>query len=539
MSKANDFAVEGKVSAIRATMSGLSSAFKEKLRLPLPIATDTVAERKPVQPPSPSLSDPDSPEKSRRSQSAFQVTHPKRSYSEEDEDSRQEGSLSQSRDDDFKPSPRFNLSTGGSDYVSPYVAFGGNPEPPADSFRGLHIPNQYEFTLVRSKLEEQLQDKDHLLTELKSNERKLELRLAEALQSLSHSESSLQQSQQRVKSLQVELDRLSSRSEVSTLQRRLSDLERENKEMRKSGELKEEECAGLRGRIGTMERRVKSLEEELAAVREESREIERDWRVMKEKKVILEENVASLKKGRAESSGRLRSAEVEDLRAQLDHMRLENQHLSNQLHSHIGSTENSQRHALKPRNARKSASPGLKHRDRSQSHEKPTSPKESYTRDMIRKDKSHHSRHQLVRDLMKLLDLEQPEELLPCVETLCKHHKQNSQVADFIQRLQAIVTACSPPAAFPEPPSLPQMWKWVRRLVEEYMNLRKTPEVLERVMAVLRIRNSGDVVKTVESLVGDYERLHLGLSHMKAKLRLPLSADVSTVTQELEARLGA
>ena len=534
MSKANDFAVEGKVSAIRATMSGLSTAFKEKLRLPLPISTD-MDKKPPVQPPSPSsLSDPDSPEKSRRSQSAFQVTYPKHSYSEEDEDSKQEGSLSQSRDEDFKPSPRFNLSSGGSDYVSPYVAFGSNPDPPADSFRGLHIPNQYEFTLVRSKLEEQLQDKDHLLTELKSNERKLELRLAEALQSLAHSESSFQQSQQRVKSLQTELDRLSSRSEVSALQRRVSDLERENRELRKCEEGKEEECAGLRGRLGTMERRVKTLEEELGAVREESREMERDWRVLKERKELLEENVASLKKGRAEGSGRNRSAEVEDLRAQLDRLRRENQHLL-----HPGSAENSQRQALKPRNARKSTSPGLKHRDRSHSHEQATSPKESYTRDMIRRDKNHHSRHQVVKDLMKLLEVEQSEDLLPCVESLCKHHKQHAQVVDFLQRLQAIVTACSPPAAFPEPPSLPQMWKWVRRLVEEYMNLRKAPEVLDRVMAVLRVRSSGEVVKTVETLVGDYERLHLGLSQMKARLRLPLSADVLTVTAELEARLGA
>ena len=524
MSKANDFAVDGKVSAIRATMSGLSSAFKDKLRLQLPIPTEDCNPTPPMKPVSPSLSEEDSPEKSRRSQSAFQVAYPKQSYSEEDSDTRAE----LNPDDTFKVSPRFNLSTGGnSEFVSSYVAFGAEVEPQAESFRGLRIPNQYEFTLVRSKLEEQIQDKDHLLSELKANERKLELRLSEALHSLSLSDTALTQSQHRVQSLQHEVDRLNSRSEVATLQKRISDLEHENTELRKTNESQDQECSSLRLKLSSFERQIDSLEDELVAVREESREIELNCKELKEEKLVLQENL----KNRTER-GYLE---------EIERLKCENKRLMSVLNGQkqINSAENSHRNANRQKNSRKSASPSGKRGDRSCSHEKYVSPKESFTRDMIRKDRSQHSSRHIVREVMKVLEVQQSEELLPCIESIYKQHKQFSQSQDFLQRLQAIVTACSPREAFPEPPTLSQMWKWIRRLVEEYMNLRKGPEILDKVMGVLRVRNSGDVVRTVERLAYDYEQLHIGVSQMKAKLRLPLSADISRLIHEFEARLKA
>ena len=159
---------------------------------------------------------------------------------------------------------------------------------------------------------------------------------------------------------------------------------------------------------------------------------------------------------------------------------------------------------------------------------------------MIRRDKSHHSRHHLMKELMKLLELTQPEDLLPCVESLCKHHKQHAQTLDFIQRFQVIVTACSPPAAFTEPPTLPQMWKWVRRLVEEYMRVRKTDaeEVLGQMRMLLRAKTNEEVVRCATRQTADWQSMSTVMEKLKMVLGLGPKVGLEAIDEALSTMLA-
>jgi hypothetical protein len=59
------------------------------------------------------------------------------------------------------------------------------------------------------------------------------------------------------------------------------------------------------------------------------------------------------------------------------------------------------------------------------------------------------------------------------VKRLASCKKKFEMTNRFIDRLTETVLTFSPPNAFPTDPTLKQIWKWLRRLIEEYMGLKK------------------------------------------------------------------
>jgi hypothetical protein len=470
----------------------LSSSVREKLRLQLPIPTDQPSsddslENYPKEAAAVAREDSvEEPEKSKRSQSALQATYPKFPYFEdEDSGSREE----------FKPSPRFNLSIDSSQdgsYVSSYVAFGESQQGEISlpsTLKGLRIPSFHDFSAPSSP-KEQVQ----VISQLRVNEKSLESKLSEALQALAKSEENLRIAQIHAKSLQVELEEVknckASREELTALRNRLEETDRERTDLQQLLDLKESELLTSRRDFRAMERQYQGFQQELARCSQEKLILELDNKTLREQKGILEDTVLSMK------------------RTQTDHSLFTKEH----------------RH----RN-RKSTSPN-KHANVEISRSF-LSPKALNT--------LHSPKPQVLKDLLVLLDLRDVDEILPCVERLRHRSRSVVHMEEFIGKLQGVILDCSPPEAFAESPSLNQMWKWVRRLVEEYMTIRKGPEVLQKLLGMLRLKTPADIPKTLETILTDYEQSAMTLSLLKAKLHIPLSSDHKRICEALDSRLLA
>lgn len=475
----------------------LSSSVRQKLRLQLPIPTDQPSSDDSLENyPKDSAAfhreeSGEEPEKSKRSQSALQATYPKFPYFE-DEDS---GSR-----EDYKPSPRFNLSIDSSqdaDYVSSYVAFGGESRSQGENslpstLKGLRIPSIHDFSPPASP-----QAQAEVISQLRQREKSLESQLSEALQALAKSEEGLRIAQIHAKSLQTELEEVrgsrASREELVALQSRLDETDRERTDLQQLLDLKESEIATARRDLKALERQHLNYQQELARSAQDKLILELDNKTLREQKGILEDTVLSLKRTPTDQSfGREYK-----------------------------------------KGSRKSTSPNKRLKEEiSRSF---LSPKATNITHL------HASSHkpQVVKDLLVLLDLRDVDEILPCVERLRHHNKAVVHMEEFIGKLQGVIVDCSPPQAFSEPPTLNQMWKWVRRLVEEYMTIRKAPEVTQRLLTILRLKNPADLPKTLEAILNDYEQAVMTLSLLKAKLHLPLASDPKRVCEALDSRLLA
>lgn len=491
MSKSNDVSLDSP-----PHKGTLSSSVRQKLRLQLPIppdppSSDDSLENYPKAPAAFHREDSgEEPEKSKRSQSALQATYPKFPYFE-DEDSGSRG--------EFKPSPRFNLSIDSSqeaDYVSSYVAFGGESRSQGENslpstLKGLRIPSIHDFSPPSSP-----KDQAGVISQLRRNEKSLEAQLSEALQALAKSEEGLRIAQIHAKSLQVELEEVrgsrASREELAALQSRLEETDRERTDLQQLLDLKESEISTARRDLKCLERQHQSYQQELARSAQDRLVLELDNKTLREQKGILEDTVLSLKRTQTDQS-------------------FVKEH-------------------YKGRN-RKSTSPNK--RSKGEISRSFLSPKAANS---INLPASAH-KPQVVKDLLVLFDLREVDEILPCVERLRHRSRAVVHMEEFIGKLQGVIVDCSPPQAFSEPPTLNQMWKWVRRLVEEYMTIRKAPEVTQRLLTILRLKNSADLPKTLESILSDYEQAVMTLSLIKAKLHLPLASDPKRVCEALDSRL--
>ena len=97
----------------------------------------------------------------------------------------------------------------------------------------------------------------------------------------------------------------------------------------------------------------------------------------------------------------------------------------------------------------------------------PNTPKRSKSRI---KDTPKASNSRLIEDLSELLNT-QKGGLLASIQHLLAQRDSQSQI---LAQLASLVQQLSPPSAFPTPPTPPQVWDWVSRLVDEYMELKRT-----------------------------------------------------------------
>jgi myosin heavy subunit len=124
------------------------------------------------------------------------------------------------------------------------------------------------------------------------------------------------------------------------------------------------------------------------------------------------------------------------------------------------------------------------------------------------------TQRRVLQEVTTLLGV-QTGEVVGEVKGLLKHGKNAADSEELVQRICSVVEQFSPPGSFTHRPSLQQVWRWVERLIEEYLALRKVTSqsqaLVQRLTAVLG--NSQDIVREVELLkqLGAVASRQLGL----------------------------
>lgn len=79
----------------------------------------------------------------------------------------------------------------------------------------------------------------------------------------------------------------------------------------------------------------------------------------------------------------------------------------------------------------------------------------------------------LLSNITDVLGLRSPDGILLALESLLSAHQRAVSAISLTEKLSKLIQDCAPEAATPQSPSPKQIWRWVRRLVEEYMTLKR------------------------------------------------------------------
>lgn len=109
----------------------------------------------------------------------------------------------------------------------------------------------------------------------------------------------------------------------------------------------------------------------------------------------------------------------------------------------------------------------------------------------------------ICHESMRIIGVSTSKDLFPRLMHLRQHHSKNKKSKKLCQMISDMIIQCSPEGAFKEPPTTREIWKWITRLLEEYMKLKQTisGDTFYRLMDLLQIENVDEIVDRVSSLV--------------------------------------
>lgn len=336
--------------------------------------------------------------------------------------------------------------------------------------------------------------------------------------------------QEKYRALQEFVRALEARNEVEDLNSRVRNLENERIALIT-------ESAQLTQRLQSQEREVELVKQALDAARSSAATADKALSVKEQEFLQLQrEKVALLK-------------EIDDLQRQKDtnevtFLKEDNKRLLRELKNAVGSEGNLAREKEELigeiRTLRLE-----KVRGRSQSSERPGTKRGKVKRSKSQGRKPSHTNpgsttrrtpsQGLITELQELFEVKTPEELLPtCLERL----RETTELRKFSGNLAVLIRDCSPPDSFARQPSHRQMWKWVKRLVEEYMHLRKgeDKEMLQ-LRTLLRVHNSAELLTVVTKQTADLQSLQTLMEKLRIVLGLSPRVGLEAIDQALSSML--
>lgn len=162
----------------------------------------------------------------------------------------------------------------------------------------------------------------------------------------------------------------------------------------------------------------------------------------------------------------------------------------------------------------------------------------------------HHSSHRprsdtdsdadlLVAEVMAALHVASRQEVVGKINHL---RKAKSTSRKLLTRLSALVIECSPKGAYCGAPSSKDIWKWTRRLAEEYMSLRQSHEaqqvnsdLISEVLELLGLVYPSEVPKGVEQLLGENKLMRDVLERTKVRLSISPRATLEEMADVLSS----
>lgn len=166
--------------------------------------------------------------------------------------------------------------------------------------------------------------------------------------------------------------------------------------------------------------------------------------------------------------------------------------------------------------------------------------------------KHHHHNHdsrksttevsftsRILRDIVVELEIENIGDIISRIKEVQEHSKANDKFVDSILEL---VNRCSPAGYFERKPTPKQAWRWIKRLMEEYMNIKKDnretdesteQEVLRETMDFLMVDDVGEISNKLRNVLVENNLMKRVVNKIKSIHHL----EKITSIQELERRL--
>ena len=142
-----------------------------------------------------------------------------------------------------------------------------------------------------------------------------------------------------------------------------------------------------------------------------------------------------------------------------------------------------------------------------------------------------------VAEIMAALHVSSRSEALNKINRL---RKAKSQGRKLVNRLGTLVVECSPKEAFREKPSEKDIWKWTRRLAEEYMSLRQSHEahqlnsdLISDLLELLNLVYPSEIPTVLEQLLQENHRLKDLIDRVKQRFSLDSRASFDEISESL------
>lgn len=125
-----------------------------------------------------------------------------------------------------------------------------------------------------------------------------------------------------------------------------------------------------------------------------------------------------------------------------------------------------------------------------------------------RNSKSNAS--EVIDQLQSLLKVSRTEELLERVHQLLRQDSTSRNLQNFYNKVAALVRDCTEAEGSKASASKNFVWKWIKRVVEQYMLLKKANDagIVEECMHLVGLRNSSDLPKYLRRMISENEALN-------------------------------
>lgn len=137
---------------------------------------------------------------------------------------------------------------------------------------------------------------------------------------------------------------------------------------------------------------------------------------------------------------------------------------------------------------------------------------------------SQATQRRILQEMSALLGV-QLGDIVGEVKTLLRLAKGAAASNELVDKICGVVEELSPPGSFTRRPSLHQVWRWVERLIEEYLSLRKQVQ--------LRMQRTSGLAAGSQDLMQEVELLRQFAGEAARQLGL----EVGLSTQEMLRRL--
>ena len=118
-------------------------------------------------------------------------------------------------------------------------------------------------------------------------------------------------------------------------------------------------------------------------------------------------------------------------------------------------------------------------------------------------ERNENSYKVMCAEAMKIVGVNDVKDFYPRLIHLRQYHSKYKKAKQVVERISDMMVQCSPAGSFKQPPSTRQIWRWITRLLEEYMRIKQTlaGDLLYKLCNLLEVQHLEDIFDSVLKLV--------------------------------------